>query len=172
MPPLLLLRTKACPVWVATIQCLSVATLVVLQSAGPLILALPILATQNAANPIAVIRNVVTRSVVTRNVVIHGAVPSVALLNEATLSLVQIAVTRYAVIHDVVPNVESLSAESPSAAIQFEVLVDFRVALIVVPISVLTSVQCAARNVVEIPDCHGHDAPRVDSRVVAHVAVP
>ena len=162
MPPLLLLRTKACPVWVATIQCLSVATLVVLQSAESLILALLFVVTRIVVTQIAVTRNVVTRSVV-----IHGAVPSVALLNEATLSLVQIAVTRYAVIHDVVP-----SAESPSAAIQFEVLVDFRVALIVVPISVLTSVQCAARNVVEIPDCHGHDAPRVDSRVAAHVAVP
>ena len=129
--------------------------------------ALPILATQNAAIRIAVIPIVVTQNAATRNVAIHGAAPSVALLTEATLSLARIVETRYAVIHGVVP-----SAVYLSAAIQFEVPIDFRVALIVVPISVLTSVLYVVRNVVVIPDCHGHDGPHVDSRVAALVVVP
>lgn len=118
---------------------------VVLQNAEALIWALPIL----------VIRIVVTQSAVTRCAVNHDAAPNVALLYAATPSLVRIAVTRYAVSHAVVLNVVSRSVAIQSA----------------VPTSVPTSVQYAARNVVAIPDCHGHDALHVDSRAAAHVVV-
>jgi hypothetical protein len=123
---------------------------VVPQNAEPLIWEHPFLVIR-----IVVTQNVVTQSAVNQSVVNHDAAPNVALLSEATPSLVRIAVIRYAVSHAVV-----LNAVSRSVAIQSAV-----------PTLVPSSVQYAARNVVAIPDCHGHDALHVDSRAAAHVVV-